>query len=78
VQGTSRTSQLPPVGEIVSVSFDDGVDYPKLVFSDAKPNDALEVHFGRQEEARAMLNQEPDVAGYEKPAPKKVAARGRR
>lgn len=75
VQSTSRTFQLPPVGTVVTVGFDDGEDYPKLVFSDAKPNEDLDVHFGRQEEARQLLNQEPDVSGYEAPKPK--ATKGR-
>jgi hypothetical protein len=75
VQSTSRTFQVPPVGVVVTVGFDDGEDYPKLTFTDAKPNEDLEVHFGRQEEARALLNQEPDVSGYETPKPK--GAKGR-
>jgi hypothetical protein len=75
VQGTSRTFQLPPVGVVVTVGFDDNEDYPKLTFSDAKPNEDLEAHFARQDEARALLNQEPDVSGYEAPKPK--AAKGR-
>lgn len=75
VQSTSRTFQLPPVGVVVTVDFDDNEDYPKLTFSDAKPNEDLEAHFGRQEEARTLLNQEPDVSGYETPKPK--AAKGR-
>jgi hypothetical protein len=75
VQSTSRTFQLPPVGVVVTVAFDDNEDYPKLVFSDAKPNEDLEAHFARQEEARTLLNAEPDVSGYEAPKPK--AAKGR-
>lgn len=75
VQATSRTFGLPPVGVVVTVSFDDGEDFPKLVFGDAKPNENLEAHFARQDEARAMLNAEPDVSGYEAPKPK--AAKGK-
>jgi len=75
VQSTSRTFQLPPVGVVVTVAFDDNEDYPKLVFSDAKPNEELEAHFARQDEARTLLNQEPDVSGYEAPKPKQVKGR---
>lgn len=76
VQSTSRTFQVPPVGVVVTVGFDDNEDYPKLTFTDAKPNEDLEVHFARQAEARTLLEAEPDVSGYEAPKPKS-AGKGR-
>jgi hypothetical protein len=75
VQGVSRTFQLPPVGVVVTVGFDDNESYPKLTFSDARPNEMLDVHFARQEEAKTLLSQEPDVSGYEAPKPKSAPAR---
>lgn len=77
VQHTSRTFQVPPVGVVVSVGFDEGESYPKLVFGDAVPNENLAVHFARQAEAQEMLNAEPDFSVREnaKPAPKNAPVR---
>lgn len=74
VQSVARMFQTPPVGVVTTVSFDDSVDYAKLVFSNPEPNEDLEVCFGRQEEARATLETEPDVSGF-KPAGKKAPLR---
>lgn len=70
VASVSRTLQLPPIGVVVTVSFDDTKDFPSLTFSDPQPNNNVAVHFGRQEEAREMIQREPDVSsfGVEKPA----------
>lgn len=75
VKETARAFQMPPVGVVVSVSFDENEDYPKLVFGDAVPNENVADHFARQEEAKELLSQEPDVSNYE--PPKKAAARRR-
>ena len=65
---------MPPVGVVATVGFDTNETYAKLVFSDPQPNPHLGVHFGRQEEARAMLAVEPDVSSYV--AAVKAPARG--
>lgn len=65
--------QLPPIGVIATVSFDDDKSYPLLRFSDPKPNENLAVHFARQDEARKLLESEPDVSGYSAPQPKAPA-----
>ena len=83
VNSVARTFQMPPVGVVTKVAFDDNVTYAKLVFSDPTPNENLAEHFARQEEAKALLSTEPDVSGYqaEKPAakaPAKRAVAGRR
>lgn len=80
VRSVATTFQLPPIGVVVTVSFDENEDYPKLVFSDPKPNNNVGTHYGRQEEARALLVAEPDITSFvvDKPAkaaPKRAAAR---
>lgn len=78
VEGVKRVFQLPPVGVIVTVGFDDSETYAKLTFSDPKPNPNIGAHFARMEEARAMLLVEPDVSKFEHAAPTKKAAGARR
>ena len=70
VSSVNRAFQLPPVGVVVTVGFDDTKDYPSLTFSDPQPNSNVAVHFARQDEAREMIQREPDVSsfGAEKPA----------
>lgn len=75
VQGVARTFQTPPVGVVTKVSFDPNVTYASLRFSDATPNENLAAHFARQTEAKELLEQEPDVSGYEAPKPVKAMAR---
>ena len=70
VTSVIRTFQVPPVGVIVTVGFDENETYAKLVFSDPVPNPRVAEFLGRQEEARSMLVVEPDVSKYvAKPAP---------
>lgn len=74
VAGVLRTFQMPPVGVVVKVSFDEGQTYASMVFNDPTPNENLEVHFARMDEAKALLAVEPDVSTYgQAPA---VPARG--
>lgn len=77
VSSVARVFQTPPVGVVVSVSFDPNETYAKLVFTNPQPNPNLAEHFARQGEATAMLAVEPDVSQYVKapPARGKVAAR---
>lgn len=77
VASVNRAFQLPPVGVVVTVGFNEASDYPSLEFTDPQPNDNVAVHLGRQEEAREMLMAEPDVSsfGAEKPKANKAAAR---
>lgn len=78
VTSVARVFQLPPVGVVVTVGFDDNETYAKLVFSNPQPNPNVTEHFGRQDEAKAMLNVEPDVSAFVKAPPArggKVAAR---
>lgn len=79
VRTTMNTFQVPPIGVVVSIGFNENEDYPQLTFGDAVPNENLEVHFARQEEAKQLLAQEPDVSSYQaaaaKPAPRRAGAR---
>jgi len=77
VNDIARQFQVPPYGVVTTVSFNPNETYASLVFGDPKPNENVEVAYGRREEAAKLLAVEPDVSGYETPAPKKAAA-GRR
>lgn len=77
VNSIARTFQTPPVGAVTSISLDSTQDYPKLVFGDAVPNENLAVHFARQDEAREMLNKEPDLSNYAPASKAKPAVRGK-
>lgn len=78
-----RTFQMPPVAVVTTVSLDKNEDYYKPLFSNAVPNDNLDVHFGRRDEATELLMVEPDVSSFgqtkaapaRRPAAKKAAAR---
>lgn len=81
VQGLARTFQLPPVGFITHVSFDETVDYPRLKFSDPRPIASVDAAYARQDEAKALLLTEPDFSGWVAPAAKgrgPVKAAGKR
>lgn len=69
VSSVARVFQMPPVGVIATVSFDENSTYAKLVFSNPQPNPNVGEHFARQEEAKAILAVEPDVSKYAAPAP---------
>jgi hypothetical protein len=72
-----RTFQMPPVAVVTTVSLDPNEDFFKPMFTDPRPNDNLEVHFARADEAKELLAVEPDVSsfGQDKPAKSKPAAR---
>ena len=74
VSSVARVFEMPPIGVIATVGFDAGSTYAKLTFSNPVPNPNVGEHFARQEEARAMLEVEPDVSGFVKTPP--VPARG--
>lgn len=52
---------LLPVSVITEVSFDEGVDYPSLVFREAGPNPQLAEHYARIAEAQPLLMAEPEL-----------------
>ncbi len=70
VASVARQFQLPPVGVVTEVSFDENIDYASLRFGNPQPNEGLTAHFSRKEEATTRLAQEPDVSAYE--APKQI------
>lgn len=78
VANVVRMTGMSPVSMVATVGFNDAVTYAQLEFSDPKPNPNVEVMFGRQDEARELLNQARDVSGYKtvaKPVSKKLAGR---
>lgn len=76
VQTTARTFQMPPVAVVVTVTCNDALSYASLTFSNAVPNPNLNAHFGRQDEARELLNVVPDMTARPAPAaPAKAPAR---
>jgi hypothetical protein len=78
VQSIARIFQTPPVGSIVTVSFDPSETYAKLVFSNPRVNPNVADHFARQAEAKEMVTREPDVSQFVAAAPKKQVAGKRR
>lgn len=78
VAGVNRAFQMPPVGVVVTVGFNEAKDFPSLTFKDAQPNENVAVHFARQEEARELLMQEPDVSTFVPAESKKAAAPARK
>lgn len=76
VKDVQRQFSAPPVAVVVTVSFNEAAEYAQLTFGDAQPNENIEVHLERVEEATELLAVEPDVSqhGVEKPAAPKKAA----
>ena len=69
VSNVARMFQSMPVSVVTTVTLDDSVTYPRLLFTDPKPNPNLAAHFARQAEAREMVLAEKDVSGYKPLAP---------
>ncbi len=74
VTSIARQFQMPPVGVVTEVSFDEGSSYASLRFGNPTPNEDLEVCYARKGEAMARLTTEPDVSQYEAAPPKRAAA----
>ena len=76
VASVARSFNLPPLGVVTEVCFDEAVTYASLRFKNPRPNENIELAFNRRDEARARLMTEPDVSSYEAaPPPKKAPAR---
>jgi len=78
VRSTAAKFGITPIGLITNVTLDPNVDYPKLVFGDPRPNEAVEVHWARKAEALDRLTQEPDVSSYGVVAPPKSRTTAKR
>lgn len=61
VGDVARRFQLPPAGVVTEISFDDSVEFEKLVFSVVGPNENLTAHWGRRTEALEILMVEPNL-----------------
>ena len=76
VASVARSFQLPPLGVVTEIGFDDAVTYASLRFKNPTPNENIELAFNRRDEARARLMTEPDVSAFESaPPPKKTTGR---
>lgn len=80
VNGVARLHQKPPIAVVAKVMFHPEKNYPTLVFTDPQPNETYREHFARRDEAREMLEAEPDMSNYEPPrgrgaATKKTASK---
>jgi len=78
VTQVARQFNLPPIGVVTEVSFDENVAYPSLRFGNPRPNANLADHFPRKEEAMTRLMTEPDVSQAAAPAPRKAVGSARR
>lgn len=78
VQTLARTFQLPPVGFLTTISFDPGVDYPQLMFTEPTPITSLGEAMARQDEAKEILATEPDLSGYDPKGGKTTGKAGAR
>lgn len=72
VRSAASKFGMLPVGLITEITFDDGVDYASLRFGNPQPNENMEVHWSRRDEALTRLTQEPDVSAYGTAAPPKA------
>lgn len=67
VKNVARMFQVPPVGVVTTLSFDENQTYAALKFSDPTPNEDAAAHLARMDEAREILAAEPDVSGFQAP-----------
>ncbi len=74
VGAVNRQFGMPPVAVIAEVGFNESETFASLVFSNPRPNENLETHFARMQEANELLAVEPDVSSYGQ-APAKAAGR---
>lgn len=65
VNGVAQFYQKPPIAVVVKISFHPEMRHEALIFSDPQPNEQYREHFGRREEARLLLENEPDLSNYE-------------
>lgn len=73
VSTIQRVYQAPPIKVVTSVSFHPESVYAQLIFHNPQPNPNYREHFARREEARLLLEAEPDLSGYEPAKPKRSA-----
>lgn len=59
-----RAFQLPPIGVVTTVGFDESVTFARMQFGSPVPNKLLTEMYARQGEADTMLDAERDVSGY--------------
>lgn len=70
VGAVARMFSAPPIRHVVSVTFHPESRHERLLFTDPQPNPNYREHFQRREEARMLLQVEPDPSNFEAAAPK--------
>lgn len=78
VKNVQRMFNVPPVGVITTVAFDENVTHAALTFGEPILNDFAAVSLERLDEAQEMIRVEPDVSGFGQAPVKKPAAPARR
>ena len=76
VKDVQRQYGVPPIGVITELGFSEAVDYAQLTFSCLGANEDTHIALDRLDEAKELLNEEPDVSTYgqaKKPAAKTAA-----
>ena len=68
VNDVARRFNLPPVGVLTEISFDENADFEKLLFKVVGPNENLKMHWGRKAEALEILSVEPNLTRIAAPA----------
>jgi hypothetical protein len=63
VQSLARIQSIPVMMK-TRITFDETKNFQTLRFGDPQPNENFESDFGRQEEAKKLLQVEPDVTNY--------------
>lgn len=69
VASTAKQFNAPPVKVITTVGMNETKSHTCLTFQFSAPNPNYAAHYARKAEVRSLLEQEPDVSGYEKPKP---------
>ncbi len=70
VAAVNRTFGMAPICVVTTVGLNPETDYPQLTFTNPVQNENLAVAYERRDEARDLLNAEPDVSGYVAPSAK--------
>jgi len=75
VAGVKAQFNATPIKVVTEITFDETKDFPKLQFEVVAPNENLQFHWGLRDEAKQMLQQEPDLTPAPERKPARMAAR---
>lgn len=74
VGAIARMHKVEPVAMITKIRMHPESTYTKLIFDDPVPNEQLALHYNKMQEARTLLETEPDTSGLDldaKPKPRR-------